>query len=579
MLRAHLRKNLQLRRAAIQYVPDILICRRYGDGAGRAVEHRGIAGVAGPRQSGWRFPVALCIGLSALVLIVYTAASAVVRPAMYGDSGFGFLVWDSMRHGAPFNRWVQPDARNIAHDVSEFFTTWSPGQYLLPGWLELLGIKLGLAIVLVDAAFSAAGLVGWFCLYRAFGFSDRTAAITVLIIACTRHFALPFGIYNGGEVLHFGTVPWFFLLVWRLRSFPLRAVPLLLGAGLLLIFMKLSGVVIAGCAFGAAAVSSGDSWFKRETLRRIALAAGIALAMGAIFYLAWFARGWNVLSSSRSIDWSKIGPYAAYVLFASWGSSISAGDLVNYIFFRPGAALLQSGTALYYAIVPVALTTFAVAWRRLRTGFGDYLRFSFLMAAAFGAVMVVIWSRGAEIDLQERYFRPFSMLVLVGFVHMFVEAPNRLVRALFGFGAILLSLYGLSSFVVHAREDLRHPLGNRGFRQHIASAATIDFLHSIDAVGPDGSRPMVLVPSPEIGLDLEHARVLAILPDFEDASLLRSRVYRGRVPLLYVVIQKRLVAEGKADIILRSFVDVPAESWRQRALDDRFVVYSAANKD
>jgi hypothetical protein len=117
----------------------------------------------------------------------------------------------------------------------------------------------------------------------------------------------------------------------------------------------------------------------------------------------------------------------------------------------------------------------------------------------------------------------------------------------------------------------------RGFRQHIASAGALDLVRAIDRPAADGTRPVILVPSPEIALEVRQARVIATLADFEEPELLKSRVWHGHVPALYVLIQKRLVANGKADIILRSFVDTPIGSWKLRPIDDEFVVYAATD--
>ena len=91
---------------------------------------------------------------------------------------------------------------------------------------------------------------------------------------------------------------------------------------------------------------------------------------------------------------------------------------------------------------------------------------------------------------------------------------------------------------------------------------------------PDGSRPLVYVPAPEIALELRRARFIAAHADFEEVDLLRSRVYRGRVSRLYVVLQTRLVENGKADVILKSFADYPSDTWKRTSLGD-FVVYFA----
>jgi hypothetical protein len=508
------------------------------------------------------------IALIMVFTAVYGAISLVVRPAMYSDSGYGFMVWDSMRRGAAFNYMVSPDSTNISRDVVQFFTTWSPGQYLVPGVVELLGVKLGVAIILIVSIFSALGLAGWLVLYRALGFPPRTAVVAVAIVACSRHFGLPFGVYNGGEVLLFGGTPWFFLLVWSFRDYRWLAPPLLLVAGFVLIFLKLSGLIIAACAIAAAAVCAEDSWRKRETIAKILMAGATVGIMGLAFYFGWFSRGWNVLASATPIDWPKILPYTVFVTFATWGSAVSIGDLVAFVFLNPGRALLTSGMPVYYAAFPVVLGTFAFVWWRLRARYGEYLRFAFLIAAAFAAVMVISWSRGAEIELDERYFRPASLLLFVGVVHALLGVRSRLLGGSLVATAAGLALYGVLSFAAHARENVRHPLGVRGFRQHLVSPAALDFLHSIDVPAADGSRAVIYVPSPEIALDVRNARSIVVHIDAASLALLQSWTYRGRVSRLYVLLQKNLVAQGKAAAVLNSFVDYRSDEWSMIPLGD-----------
>lgn len=130
---------------------------------------------------------------------------------MYSDSTYGFLVWDSMLRGAAFNHLVTPDFGDIAHDRSAFVAVWSPGQYLIPGIAEHLGLGLGAAMALAATVFTVVGLVGWYRFYRSWNFPVTSAAVALAITAASRHVALPFGIYNGGEV----TMLWFLLLLQR----------------------------------------------------------------------------------------------------------------------------------------------------------------------------------------------------------------------------------------------------------------------------------------------------------------------------------------------------------------------------
>jgi hypothetical protein len=527
-----------------------------------SVRHRAHgSSLAGPTAS-------VCIAIAVVLPVLYAVVSLVVLPSIYSDSGFGFLVWDSMRWGAPFNHLVTPDPADISRDVSEFFTYWTPGQYVFPGLIERLGLGLGRSIVLVDGVFSVAGIVGLLRLYRAFGFSRATAAISVAIVACSRHVALPFGYYNGGEVLMFGGGPWFLLLVWRLRRFPLASVPLLVIAGLLLIFLKLTGALVAGSAIGAAVLAKDGIWpVTRGTLRRAAVAGVALLCIVLLFYLGWYSRGATPGSMSSVLHWSKFAPNSAFAIVAIWGASFSLGDLASYLLLDPAHPALGSLEALGYAMLPFALASLLLVWRTLRHVLPEYLRFVFWMGFSFSAVLVVSWMSGGKVgEYEDRHYLTVSLVLLPALVESFTTARAVVLRAVFGLTMGVLSLYGISSFAMHAGQNLGFPVGVRGFRHNIASKAAVEFIHAVDSGARTPADTLIYVVSPEMALDVRRVRVMASHADFESPEKLAARTYHGRVAHLYLVMQRKLVDDGKADLILKSFVDYPAGRWRRTSL-------------
>ena len=76
------------------------------------------------------------------------------------------------------------------------------------------------------------------------------------------------------------------------------------------------------------------------------------------------------------------------------------------------------------------------------------------------------------------------------------------------------------------------------------------------------------MPSPELALEVRNVRTWSNHADFEPIEVLRKQVRRGHVDRLYVIVQKRLVAEGKADAILRSFADYPIAGWTEVPLGE-----------
>jgi xanthosine utilization system XapX-like protein len=345
---------------------------------------------------------------------------------------------------------------------------------------------------------------------------------------------------------------------------------------LVLVFVKLSGLILAAIVIGAAATYDIKLPVERKRLRRLAAAALAVASIGIVFYFAWFSRGWSVLTPATGLQWSQFAPSAALAIVASWGGGASLGDLVHFVFLHPARPLLKSATPIYFAMIPLAVATFWLMARRLRTEYDSYLRFAGLVGVTFAAVMVAMWLRGAEIDLDERHFRIPAQLLLVGIVHAFVSVPARPVRTLFALVATLGALYGVASFASHASTALHHPLSIRGFRHNVVSAPVLDFMHAADSDAKrDKTPPIILIPTPELGLEVGQARLIYTHVDFEKPERIRERVWHGRVPKVFVVLQRRMVSNGKAELTLRAFADIPASQWQMTPIDSEFVAFTA----
>lgn len=515
----------------------------------------------------------LCRAFVVVLTVGYTIAGAIVRPNMYSDSGWGFLGWYTQDRASSFNHALGPDQSDISRDVEAFMTTWTPGQHVLPGLVENLGISLGLAIIIVVAIFTALGAFGWFALYRAFGFPLLTTSIALAIISCTRFFNLSFTNFSGGEVLLFGVAPWFVLMAWKLRDLRWFAVlPLVVGTAVM-VFAKLNGIVIGAAVVGGAAICGDDAWRRRDTVRKLVVAGVTIALMGGIFYVSWYTRGATAASIAGEIHPAGLLFYISFGVGSLWSSVLSLLDLSNYLFLNPGRQILSSGDAMAYAFFPLALATYAITWIRLRHAYGEYLRFSYSVSAAILAFFLLMWLKGSSISFDERHFRIPSLLLFIGVVEAFIGSRSWLLRLSFVAVAGLACLYGVTSFVTRTAANSHYAMGDRGFRQMNASAEAIAFIRTIDLAGPDAKKTLIFLPSPEIALEVRNARNWSNQADFDSLETLKSQVYRGRVDRLYVFVQKRLLSNGKADAILRSFVDYPIDGWTMVPLGDMVCFY------
>lgn len=519
---------------------------------------------------------AFCAVFIASIVFAYATLNAWVKPVVWSDSGFGLLVWDA-RHERPFNEMAEPDTRDLSKVTGTFMTAWSPGQYLLPGLLEEAGLSLGVAIVVAVTVFSALGLWGWLTLYTAFGFPLRTSAIALAIIAGTRHFSFPFGIYVGGEPLLFGVAPWFLLLVWKLSDLRWYAI-LPLAAGTAAMFLaKLNGIILSAAAIFAAVLSVPKPWEAwRETVRKGFIAGTTLTIVGIAFYYAWYRHGWSGAVGGSAFDWSNALAMAVLAFSSTWGASLSLGELGNYIFSHPSRPVFQSPIPVAVAMAVPATVTFYFVWHRLRASHAGYLRFATLTALSYGLVLVWIRARGGMIGEEERYFRIVSLLLFIGIVQTALDLPYRAARLAALAVGLLCIAYGISSQTAHLLANLRYPLGLREFRHSTANSDVIKFIREIDVASPDRASTLVYVTSPEIGLEVRNVRVMANHADFGDAKDLAKVTYQGRVPHLYFIVQNKLIADGKAEIMLKSFRDYPIDEWKKIPLGDFTAFYAGS---
>ncbi|MBS0547606.1 MAG: hypothetical protein JSR24_07650 [Proteobacteria bacterium] len=471
---------------------------------------------------------------------------------MFSDSAYGFMVWDSMVRGAAFNHATMPDFADIARDRSLFMTVWSPGQYLFAGALERLGLGLGTGMTVVTTLFTVLGLVGWYRLYRAWNFPVLSAAVALAITAGSRHFALPFGIYNGGEVLLFGGMPWFLLLLKRWQGLSAAQAIGLLAAIAALAFLKLSGILFAFSALAAVVIC--DLWPPRQARwRRPVVAALLVVVFGAAFYVFWQSRGWTALDAKFGTNWPILVPS----FLEGWAASVSAmfslGDMAARLLQRPGQQILKSLDLLYLAGSVPALLLLRWSARRLKASHGDYVRFAATAALIYIAGLAVIYGAGGELKMEDRFFRPVGLLMLVGVVHAVLSARNA-IRWPLGALAAASMAYGVVSYGVRLDHNRHMPLGARGFHHGNLSADGLALIRKQE-IAPG---TVVWVMAPEIALEVPQARLLV---NAEVERALQVRTYRGRVDRLLVFVDDKMMRDGRAEIVLRSFVDYDRTKW------------------
>src|ERR1039457_3082669 len=134
--------------------------------------------------------------LACALVGLFTAVGMLFPPDLPRDAAMGMLAWRSMENGAPFNFVSEPDPADISRDRSYFLTWWSPGQYLIPGALTRLGMRLGPAVTITAGISLLCCLIGWIRVVKHFKFGPQTAALLVIFMSTFRYSTWSFQSYS-----------------------------------------------------------------------------------------------------------------------------------------------------------------------------------------------------------------------------------------------------------------------------------------------------------------------------------------------------------------------------------------------
>jgi len=503
---------------------------------------------------------------------LFTLAGLLVPPSLSHDAGWGMQEWRTLAAGGPINTMISPDPADISRDQASRVTWWSPGQYLIPGILTLLGLRLGTALTITAGASLLCCLLGWIHVAKHFALSPRTATLVVAFIGTFRYSTLPFGIYNGGEILLQGITPWLILTGCRVPSMSaLRAAGLACLAVWIAFFAKLTGVMVASAALLTGAVEALIR-LRRITAGMLAGAVGASFAFGSL-YVVWFSRGTTPASGT---GWSFRFGDVFFALAAPWGAGISWGDMLAALLRRSALDEPIEGrlpSAVLWLLLPPVLLFVTVIVKGWKLCAGDANLSRLLkIAAGFYAVcalaMSAIFLRGGDVSLEERHLRAAGMLIFVCVLAVADRLPsNSVSRVAVGALCGFMSLYGCFAFAHHAWSTKQGEIDHYS-RTHQASVdeSAIEFARA--AFAREGRDALFVLPSPDVACAFSpSARILSNHIKFESDAAILARTYRGKVRgRLYVIVPTGIAQSAKGTLLLKEFIDYPLDAWEMHNL-------------
>ena len=207
--------------------------------------------------------------------------------------------------------------------------------------------------------------------------------------------------------------------------------------------------------------------------------------------------------------------------------------------------------------------------------------FSLVSYGILAAVFMVLFSRGANIYLEERHFRSVGTLLFVcALVNSRSAGAPIWARNLFLALCALMAFYGLGSFLSgNYRTAESQSLDRVSWtNQLVYDAAAVDFARDIFA--REGRDALFVLPSPPLVVTLPtEARVIAINLSWESEFETKQRRYSGRVPgHILVLLPNSIVVSGKINMskgpaLLSEFKDYSPDSWKKRIFNTMTVFF------
>lgn len=513
-----------------------------------------------------------------LLLGIYILSNLLVPPQFGYDCSYGWMTWKAMQKGAPFHHTFKVDESDISRDVFEPLPFWSPGQYLLPALLLKMGFSMLHSITILTSLAAILGLIGFYFLFLEFGFSPEVSLISILVISLARIFSNAFVVYEGGEILFFGMMPWLMLISLKIKDhLGWKAMAMLAVAGWVGIFLKFTAELVLLATYSSmimVRVLRKPGFLKGflENWKWILMLGGLWLfdyvACSIIFPHPMYSTG-MVIPKLKSLMLIVAGPFMSIMALDSF---------LARVLMHPSHVLVDlEHSAIGFPVLAVISVGFYVFLFKRFLQNRVYVIWLGCFILVFFSMFAFLFSFKWHVGEEVRHFRAVGYLMLPGFICMILESKRFVVKALsWGFIAVL-GIYGFSSFFVHLRMNQVSPrLSSLGTSLRPATREILSWLHETDGRLSKGNN-LYFIQETELNFDVKNGRAtfsnLQLSP-IDD----RPIRYHGKVDHLFVILQPeaRFQPRQRIDDMLNWFVDY--KDWKETDVGG-FLVFTPVGQE
>lgn len=493
-------------------------------------------------------------------------------PSIFPDAAHGLQVMQSMQKGSGFNILVTPSQDDISKNTSQFLTWWSPGQYLLPYFVQsVLGLNTGHATALVVTLLELSGLAGFYLFFKRIGFTPLIAALSIVFIACQQAFITPHIFYNGGEVLLFGFEGWFLYGCISIKKTDIKLLLFVLLSGWLGFLCKSSFIWIyaSGLLCIWLRLSASDNKINVQRLFKTGMWLAVpALISLACIYIFFLSKGDNPAAETAGFNfgWETL----SFPLGSPLISGFSVDEIMHGLLFPTFSPMLTPGHTIVVLVILAIVSVALIACIIRYVPKNDYRLF--LVIFYMVSVFFFGWAylRQLNISYEGRHFRIIGILIVPGLMYL-ISKTKPAWRISFGVLCAVLAFANYSFFVkAYTFNKNISARGISGMAQQFIDQPSLNYIMDLDRKSRDATFVFI---SADLPLEIAHNRTITIDPPAPGAKIeYEDYSYGGHAGPLYMLLPANY-AGGKAATLMKFFPDYTGFS--QQRLSAGYILYSA----
>jgi len=516
-------------------------------------------------------PYKVILNILIIILLILGVTLYFIPPGVFPDPSNGFQVLNCMRLGGGFNNFVAPDQSDISQTYSDYLTWWSPGQYLVPYFFQLIGnFNVGHASAITTIICQFLGLAGFYSFFKKMEFGKFVSAISLVFIVCQQAFVVPYVFYNGGELLIFAFEGWFLYGCASLTKPGIKLLLFVLLSGWIGFFLKSSflWMYAAGLCCLWIRLSSKQpviEWVKKAFW--IGVPAIISLV---VIYISFLSKGTSPASTSKGLGLGVeiFGfPLASPIL-----SGFSIDDLLHGMFFHVGKPVLNYPVSIVLLLLLAIASVWLIIIIVKKVPYANYRLFIAVFYITAVIFFTTVFIRHLNISFEARHFRLLGLLIVPGMIYLIGKLKPAyqwtfvLIVALIGFTSFFYVVKGFVSNKMSAR-------GGSGLTQTSIDQPSLNAIMKLDQQNKNATFVFV---SYDTGLEIIHNRSIILPPIADDLKInTEDYTYEGFAGPLYIVLPESYNGP-KEKMIMKSFPGYTG--FTESMLSDKYVLYSANTK-